>query len=76
MWPAITERDNLVVVLDILGVSQGLLPHVRQARGLPSFLASLAEDGEQDGSQDRDYRDHHEQLNQGEADTKSDSLIG
>jgi hypothetical protein len=43
---------------------------------LPSLLASLAEDGEQDGSQDRDYRDHHEQLNQGEADTKSDSLIG
>jgi hypothetical protein len=76
MWPAKTERDNLVVVLDILGVSQGLLPHVRQAIGLPSLLASLAEDGEQDGSQDRDYRDHHEQLNQGEADTKSDSLIG
>jgi hypothetical protein len=74
MWPTITERDNLVVVLDILGVSQGLLPHVGQARGLPSLLASLAEHGEQDGSQDRDYRDHHEQLNQREADTKSDAL--
>jgi len=76
VWIAKTERDDFVIVSDILSISHGLLPHVRQARGLPSLLASLTENGEQDGSQDRDYRDHHQQLNEGEASMKGNDLIG
>jgi hypothetical protein len=37
------------------------------ALSLPCLFASLAEHGEQNRRQDRDYRDHDEQLNQCEA---------
>jgi hypothetical protein len=53
-----------------LGVLDGCHPDVAQvtrAYRLPSLFASLAEHGEQDGGEDRDYRDHHQQLNEREA---------
>jgi hypothetical protein len=36
---------------------------------LPSLLASLAEDGEQNCCQNRDYSDYDQQLNQRKSDT-------
>jgi hypothetical protein len=42
---------------------------------LPSLVTSLAEDGEQDCCQDRDNRDHYQQFNEREADTKTNLKV-
>ncbi|MFA0780356.1 MAG: hypothetical protein RJAPGHWK_001869, partial [Candidatus Fervidibacter sp.] len=60
------HRPGLVVVLHIHLARQTDLLGVGQASGLAGFLAGLAKDGEQDGCQDRNYRDHYQQLNEGE----------
>jgi hypothetical protein len=57
---------SFVVILGVLGDSELDLPKVAATGTLPSLLASAREDGEQDRCQDRDYRDHHQQLNEGE----------
>jgi hypothetical protein len=47
-------------------VGEGDVTVVADARRLPCLLASLAEDGEQNRRQDRNYRNHDQQLNEGE----------
>jgi hypothetical protein len=47
-------------------VGEGDVTVVADARRLPCLLASLAEHREQNRRQDRDDRDHDEQLNQRE----------
>jgi hypothetical protein len=42
---------------------------------LPRFVTGLAEHGEQNCCQDRNYRDHHQQFNQSEADTKTNLKV-
>jgi hypothetical protein len=57
--------------LDVLSHTHSDLTSVAEALSLPSLLASLAEHWEQDCSQNRNDGNHHEQLNQGETDTKT-----
>jgi hypothetical protein len=60
--------------LDVLSHTHSDLTSVAEALSLPSLLASLAEHGEQDCSQNRNDGNHHEQLNQGETDTRTPLL--
>jgi MFS family permease len=40
---------------------------MREAAGAARFVARLGEDGKENGSEDRDYRDHNKKLDQGKA---------
>ncbi len=59
--------EAVVIVLDVHGQAKGYLLDIAQTGGLPCFLSSPCENGEQDCCQDRDDRDHHEQFDKCEA---------
>ncbi|OPZ83673.1 MAG: hypothetical protein BWY76_02172 [bacterium ADurb.Bin429] len=54
------------MILRVHGDGDGDLPLVVQAGVLPGFFPGFGKDREEDGRQDRDNRDHDEQLNEGE----------
>ena len=44
---------------------------IRAATGHPRHLVRLGEDGEEDRGEDRDDRDHHEELDESKAGTRA-----
>jgi hypothetical protein len=56
--------------LHILHQAHADVFHIAHASDLPRLFTGLAEYREQNGGEDRDYRDHDQQLNEGEATPK------
>jgi hypothetical protein len=67
--------ETLVVILGVLLQAQVDLADIGKASGLSGFLAGAGKDGEQNCCQDRNYRDHYQQFNQREANTKANLKV-
>jgi hypothetical protein len=71
MW----DSEETIVILRILCCRLPNLPEVADAGRSPSLLPRCRKNREQNCCQDRDYRDHYQQFNQGEADTKTNLKV-
>jgi hypothetical protein len=71
MW----DGEETIVILRILCFRLPNLPEVADAGRSPSLLPRCRKHREQNCCQDRDYRDHYQQFNQSEADTKTNLKV-
>jgi hypothetical protein len=71
MW----DSEETIVILRILCFRLPNLPEVADAGRSPSLLPRCRKHREQNCCQDRDYRDHYQQFNQSEADTKTNLKV-
>ena len=65
--PHLKGGNPFVIIVSVLRHRHADIALVAHALGLSCFLAGLAEHGEQNCCQDRNYRDHHQQFNEGKA---------